>query len=258
MHLAHQQLFAKLDTNGAIVVIQTTYANLSPYTNRSDHTSYPLFYYPLEDIKHLSGEQFIKLLREEFPNLRRIVVGYDFHFGYKAAYGIDNLKELFKGDVVVVQEYKIDNVAIHSRIIRSYLRDGELKEANKLLGYNYKLDGINIKGQGIGTKQFVSTINIDIKDFLIPNQGVYITKTILNNKSFNSVSFIGHRVTTDGKFAVETHIIDKDFKEDNFHKVTIEFYEKIRDNKKFEIYKELKKQILDDIDKTKEYFNIKP
>ena len=254
MHLAHQQLFTKLDTHGAIVVIQTTYANLSPYTNRANHTKYPLFYYPLEDIKHLSGEQFIKLLYEEFPNLKKIVVGYDFHFGHKAAYGIDNLKKLFNGQVIVVQEYKIDNTAIHSRIIRSYLRDGKLKEANKFLGYNYKLDGLHIRGQGIGSKQFVPTINIDVQDFLIPKEGIYITKTILNNKSFNSVSFIGHRVTTDGKFAVETHILNKNFNEDDFHKVTIEFYQKLRDNKKFEVYEELKKQILNDIDKTKKYF----
>ena len=257
MHLAHQQLFAKLDTNGAIVVIQTAYANLSPYTYRNEHTSYPLFYYPLEDIKHLSGEQFIKLLNEEFPNLKKIVVGYDFHFGYKAAYNIDNLKELFKGKVIVVQEYKINNTSIHSRIIRSYLRDGDIKEASKLLGYNYKLDGIHIKGQGIGAKQFVATINIDVKDFLIPKEGIYITKTILNNKSYNSVSFIGHRVTTDGKFAVETHILDRNFNDEVPAKVIIEFYQKIRDNKKFEIYEELKKQILDDIEKTIEYFKIR-
>jgi riboflavin kinase/FMN adenylyltransferase len=254
MHLAHQQLFSKLDENGAIVVIQTSYANLSPFTNRTDHTSYPLFYYPLENIKHLSGKEFILLLKEEFKNLQKIVVGYDFHFGYKAAYGTDDLKKLFDGSVVVVDEYKLDDIAIHSRVIREYLRNGNLNLANRFLGYNYKLNGITIKGQGLGSKQFVPTINIDVKDFLIPNQGIYITKTTLHETSYNSVSFIGHRVTTDGKFAVETHIIDENFNQTVPAVVAIEFIEKIRDNQKFETYEALKEQIVDDIKKTKEWF----
>jgi len=254
MHLAHQQLFSKLDKNGAIVVISTGYANLSPYANRALHTKYPLFYYPLENIKHLSGEQFIKLLYEEFPNLKSIVVGYDFHFGHQAAYSTKHLKELFNGDVIVVDEYKVDNLAVHSRVIRGYLRDNELDMANKLLGYNYIIKGTHIRGQGIGAKQFVATINIDIKDFLIPQEGIYITKTILQNKSYDSVTFIGHRVTTDGKFAVETHIIDNDFSDTIPNNVEVVFYNKIRDNKKFDKYEELKQEILKDIEKAKEYF----
>ena len=236
-------------------MISTGYANLSPYVNRTQHTKYPLFYYPLDDIKHLSGEQFIKLLYEEFPSLETIVVGYDFHFGYKAAYDIEHLKQLFHGKVIVVDEYKLDNIAIHSRVIRSYLRDNKLDMANKLLGYNYTIKGIHIRGQGIGAKQFVATINIDIKDFLIPAQGIYITKTILQNKSFNSVTFIGHRVTTDGKFAVETHILEDNFDQEIPNNIEVVFYNKIRDNKKFDIYEELKQEILNDIEKAKRWFN---
>jgi riboflavin kinase/FMN adenylyltransferase len=254
MHLAHQQLFSKLDENGAIVIIQTTYANLSPYTSRTEHTTYPLFFYPLVNIKHLSGKEFISLLKEEFPNLEQIVVGYDFHFGYKAAQNIDDLKKLFDGKVTVVDEYKLDGIAIHSRVIRQYLRDNKLQEANRFLGYNYKLKGMCIRGQGLGSKQFVPTINIDIKDFLIPAQGIYITKTILHKRSYNSVSFIGHRVTTDGKFAVETHIIEDDFDQEIPAIISIEFIKKIRDNKKFESYDALKNQILQDIQISKEWF----
>ncbi|MEA3498253.1 MAG: bifunctional riboflavin kinase/FAD synthetase [Campylobacterota bacterium] len=254
MHLAHQQLFSKLDKNGAIIVIQTSYANLSPHTNRDEHTLYPIFFYPLENIKHLSGEEFIKLLYQEFPLLKKIVVGYDFHFGYKAAYSTENLKLLFKGVVEVIDEYKIDNIAVHSRVIRSYLRDGDIKLANNFLGYNYKLKGYHISGQGIGKKQFVPTINLDVKEFLIPQEGIYATKTILNNISYNSVTFIGHRVTTDGKFAVETHILEN-IEEINIPKVIeVKFYQKLRENKKFDSYEILKDQILLDIEQTKNYF----
>ncbi|MEA2050507.1 MAG: bifunctional riboflavin kinase/FAD synthetase [Campylobacterota bacterium] len=255
MHLGHQELFKKLDKNGAIVVIQTSYANLSPDTSRSELTDLPIFYYPLDDIKHLNGNEFISLLKEEFVLLNKIVVGFDFHFGYKAAYSIIDLKNIFDGTVEVIKEYSVEAIGVHSRIIRELLRNGDIKQANKFLGYNYKIDGIHIKGQSLGSKQFVPTINLNIQKYLIPKDGIYITKTVIDNKIYSSVSFIGHRVSTDGNFAVETHILENF--EDNIKskKIQIVFCKKIRDNKKFENYKHLKNQILDDIEKAKKYFN---
>jgi len=257
MHLAHQQLFNALDENGAIVVIETSYANLSPRTAREQYTLLPIFYYPLEEIRHLEGQEFINLLKEEYPKLKKIVVGYDFHFGANAKYSTEDLNIFFDGDVEVVDEVCFEKMAIHSRIIRSFISNGNIEVANKLLNKPYKINGRHIQGQGLGEKQFVPTINLDIEDYLLPQEGIYITKTIINNIKYNSVSFIGHRVTTDGKFAVETHIITN-FKQDNIIKCDIEFLKKIRDNKKFEIYEDLKNQILDDIVQTKKYFKVIP
>lgn len=254
MHLAHQELFKKLGSDGAIIVICTGYANLTFRTHRSKHTNLPLFYYPLETIKHLSGKEFIVALQEEFPNLDKIVVGYDFHFGYKALQDTVDLKDIFHGEVVVVEEHSIDGIAVHSRVIREYLRNGEIEQANKLLGYNYRLEGYCIKGQGLGKKQFVPTLNLEVKEFLLPSAGIYATKTTILDKSYHSVSFIGHRLTTDGEFACETHILDEELEIEEPHIVEIEFYSKLRDNKKYEEYEELKKQILEDIEMTKKYF----
>ena len=253
MHIAHQALFSNLDENGAIIVIETGYANLSPKTYREEYSKYPIFYYPLENIKHLDGTQFINLLKEEYPNLKKIVVGYDFHFGANRKYSISHLDKFFDGDVVVVDEVCLDGIAVHSRVIRSYLSDGEIKLANKLLDKEYKITGQKIYGQGLGKKQFVPTINIKCNDFLLPNEGIYATRTIVNNKEYNSVTFIGHRVTTDGKFAVETHILDEDIKKVSLN-IQIKFFEKIRANKKYDDYEELKKQILQDIEDTKLFF----
>ena len=82
---------------------------------------------------------------------------------------------------------------------------------------------------------------------MIPKEGIYITRTHLNSSVYPSVTFIGHRVTTDGKFAVETHILDKDFEQDIPKNVQVEFIEKIRNNKKFDKFEDLKKQIELDI-----------
>jgi riboflavin kinase/FMN adenylyltransferase len=255
MHLGHQALFKKLDKNGAIVVIQTSYANLTPYTYRCEKTTIPLVFYELKHIKHLKGDQFIDLLMQEFPKLNKIIVGFDFCFGANAKYCIKELKELFNGEVIVIDEIELDGVGIHSRTIREYLSNGEIQKANRFLGYNYEIVGSIIKGQGLGEKQFVPTFNINIEQFLIPKEGIYITKTKIDNIYYNSVTFIGHRVTTDGKFAVETHIIDKNIDSKN-HKLNIQFIDKLRENKKFDSFILLKKQILDDINKTKKFFNI--
>lgn len=253
MHIAHQELFKNLDNNGAIVSIESGYANLTPKRYRQEYSIYPIYYYVLDRIKHLEGDEFIRLLKEEFPNLKKIVVGFDFCFGKNRKYCTEKLKELFDGEVLVIDEIKLENIAVHSRIIRDYIKDGDIKMANKLLGKEYKIYGQQITGQGLGAKSFVPTINLKVDEFLLPNEGVYITKTILDDLEFNSISFLGHRVTTDGSYAVETHIIDKDIKNNN-HTTQIKFCEKLRDNQKFDSFESLKKQIFDDINLAKNYF----
>ena len=253
MHIAHQELFKKLDDNGAIVSIESGYANLTPKRYRQEYSIYPIYYYVLENIRHLEGNEFIKLLKEEFPNLKKIVVGFDFCFGKNRRYCTQKLKELFNGDVLVIDEIKIDDIPVHTRIIREYLKDGDIKTANKLLGKEYKIYGQQITGQGLGAKNFVPTINLRVDEFLLPKEGVYVTKTVLDNIEYNSITFLGHRVTTDGSYAVETHIIDEDIKNNNYC-TQIKFYEKIRDNKKFDSFEELKNQIFDDIKLARNFF----
>lgn len=253
MHIAHQELFKNLDENGAIVSIESGYANLTPKIYRQEYSKYPIYYYVLENIKNLEGDQFIKLLNEEFPNLKKIVVGYDFCFGKNRKYCTEKLKELFHGDVKIIDEIKVDEIAVHSRFIREFLKDGEIEIANKLLGKEYKIYGHHISGQGLGSKNFVPTINLKVNEFLLPKEGVYITKTILNEIEYNSITFLGHRVTTDGSYAVETHILDKNI-QDCPYTIQIKFIKKIRDNQKFDSFDGLKNQIFEDIKNAKNHF----
>ncbi|MDX9742978.1 MAG: bifunctional riboflavin kinase/FAD synthetase [Arcobacteraceae bacterium] len=250
MHLAHQELFKRLDSNGAIVVIETGYANLTPKTNRAKYTTYPLFYYPLDDIKHLTPPQFVALLNEEFPNLEKIVVGFDFKFGVNASGSIAILKSLFRGVVEIVNEFFNGEIAVHSRVIRDFITTGNIQKANQFLGKNYTISGLHIKGQGLGKKQFVPTINIECEEFLVPSAGIYASYSKVNGKRYKSVTFIGHRVSTDGKYAIETHIVENDLEAINSH-IEIEFIEKIRENQKYDDMEQLKKQILNDIEVTK-------
>jgi len=254
MHIAHQELFKNLNSNGAIISIETGYANLTPKKNRQEYTKYPIFYYDLEDIKALDGVEFIKMLQDDFKNLKKIVVGFDFCFGKNRAYKTQDLKKIFDGEVVVIPEIKLNNFPVHSRYIREFLLNGDIEKANSFLGKEYKIFGKHIVGQGLGKKEFVATINLNVNEFLLPQSGVYITKTIVNDIEYNSVSFLGHRGSTDGKFAVETHILNQENIEIKDENVQIKFIRRIRENRKFDNFLELKNQILKDIDIAKKYF----
>jgi len=247
MHVGHQHLFAALGENGCIVVIETGYANLTPKKERENFSHHPIIYLKLDDIRHLDAEGFIALLNEKFPKLQKIVVGYDFHFGKNRKYNFDDLKALFGGEVEVVEEVSLHGDSVHSHKIRAKLQIGDIKGANLFLGHNYTIKGNHISGQGIGKKELVATINIKTNGYLIPKEGVYATLTRIDKEEHfhPSVSFVGHRVTTDGSFAIESHILDGEVFCDE--KASISFVEFIRNNEKFNSLDELKKAIKKDI-----------
>lgn len=254
MHLAHQKLFEQLGDNGAIVVIETGYANLTPHEYRQKYTHYPIFYFTLQDIKHLSGTEFILLLQKNFPNLEKIVVGYDFGFGANKSSNAKDLKTLFSKNVVIVDEFICDGISVHSKEIRNFLKIGKLDLANQFLGKNYQICGTKIQGQGLGTTTFVPTINLLVKDFLLPKEGVYVSWCYINTSRYKSVTFIGHRQSTDGTFAVETHLINKALELDGEKEVCLEFIAFLRDNQKFDSFESLKEAIVNDIQDTINFF----
>jgi len=252
MHIGHQHLFEALGENGTIVVIETGYANLTPKQERENFSNHPILYLQLDDIRHLSGEEFVEFLKDKFKKLKKIVVGYDFHFGKNRKYSFDDLKNLFlkenvDGEVQVIDEVSLHGDSVHSHKIRTKLQIGDIKGANAFLGHNYTIRGSLVAGQGIGKKELVATINIEANGFLVPKEGVYVTLTRIDDEEHYhpSVSFIGHRVTTDGSFAIESHILDGEVL--CLEKARISFVSFIRDNKKFDSIDELKKAIKQDI-----------
>ena len=251
MHIGHQQLFDQLGEHGAIVAIETGYANLTPGCEREKHTHYPIMYYPLDDIRHLEGEEFVHHLLTQFPHLKKIVVGYDFHFGKDRRYSHQDLKSFFAGVVCVVDQVTIDNDSVHSHKIRAKLQIGDIHGANRFLGHNYCISGNVIMGQGIGKKELVPTLNLECKGFLLPEEGVYAALTRVNDEEHfsPSVVFLGHRITTDGSYAIESHVLNGEI--GSVQRATICFVRFLRKNQKFETLELLKKAIHTDILKAK-------
>jgi len=251
LHLGHQKLFDALTLNGAILVIDTGRANLTPSNYLSFFTKWPYYIYKLDDIKHYDAAGFIALLKKDFPALKKIVVGLDFRFGHNRAYGVDDLLLLFK-ECEVIDEYKIDDIGVHSRYIRSLLMDGHVDIAAKMLGRNYMIFGQTIKGQGIGAKELYPTVNMKCDDFFLPSEGVYATRFFSAGNFHKSVSFLGHRVTTDGNYAIETNILEDNFLVNDV--IGIEFVQRLRGNIFFDKFDDLRRQIGIDIIDAKKVF----
>lgn len=251
IHLGHKYLFSKLDENGGVLVIDTLKANLTPIKFLHNYLSLPYLVYELAAIKNLSAQEFVTLITNDFPNLRSIVVGSDFRFGLDRHAGADDLSKLFK-NVIIVNEFSIDNVAVHSRYIRNIILNGNVESVSKFLGRNYSIYGTVISGQGIGSKYLYSTINMLCNDFILPSEGVYITKIHIGSRSHNSITFLGHRVSTDGSYSIETYILEGHIKLEP--EVCVEFMSKIRDNMYFDDLEQLKIKISEDIQVANKYF----
>jgi riboflavin kinase/FMN adenylyltransferase len=174
-------------------------------------------------------------------------VGYDFHFGKDRRYSHQDLKGFFEGVVCVIDQVTIDNDSVHSHKIRAKLQIGDIHGANRFLGHNYCISGAVVSGQGLGKKELVPTINLECKGFLLPEEGVYAAFTRINDEEHfsPSVVFVGHRITTDGSYAVESHVLNTEI--DNAVCATICFERFLRKNQKFETLEVLKEAIQTDI-----------
>ena len=139
----------------------------------------------------------------------------------------------------------IDDIAVSSTKIRKALEDGDVKMANKMLGYEYSISGIVVPGNKIGRSIGFPTANIIIEDKykLIAAGGVYACKVEIEGKLFIGMGNIGTRPTI-GKhdFTTEVHIFD--FDRNIYGKeITIYFIQRIRDEKKFSNLEKLKSQL---------------
>ncbi|MGX2982183.1 bifunctional riboflavin kinase/FAD synthetase [Helicobacter sp. 23-1045] len=267
IHLAHQRLISALDKNGAVIIIAfggdlsdskskgaNQNAQILPQSEKKRHISTPIYFIKFDKIKNLSGKKFIKLLQKKLPHLREIIVGEDFRFGKNRAFCAKDISKISNLKTRIFKEMKIDKTPVHSQNIRAFLGDGKVAFANKLLGRMHSIKGRIVRGQGLGKKAVVPTINVEVSDYLLPQSAVYASKTRLCGKMHDSITFLGKRESADNNFAIESHILGDFGEETNMllgKKARIFFVEKIRDNRKFDSLPALKAQIQKDIKKAK-------
>ena len=204
----------------------------------------------------LNPTEFIKSIIIDMIKPSHITVGYDTHFG-KDRMGdiiyLKNLTQRMSMKVDAVDPYILNEEPVSSTMIRKLIRFGKIREANRLLGYNYSITGNVIKGEGRGALLGFPTANIEITDTckIMPQNGVYAVKVIYNDGEYRGVMNIGNRPTFEGKNpTVEVHIID--LNENLYSKMLkIAFTERLRDEVKFETNEKLIEQLKSDIENQK-------
>jgi len=195
---------------------------------------------------------FIKEIIGKKLNPRFIFVSNNFRFGNKRE---GNVRELIKYEkqynykIVKPQPSLVKKKVISSSLIRKYLQNGKLKDANKLLKRNWSIIGKVQKGKQLGKKIGFPTANIDIKDYILAKPGVYVVKVQkLNSLNYTrGIANLGYRPTFNGKkVLLEIHLFN--FSGNLYNKyLTVEFLKFIRSEKKFKNVDQLKKQIKIDL-----------
>jgi riboflavin kinase/FMN adenylyltransferase len=252
LHLGHRALIEALGENGALLAIENSHMDLTPGCVRQRFSPVPVILLSLDRVCNLSPQGFIAYLKEAFPQLKRLVAGYDFRFGKERSGAAADLARLFEGTCTIVDQVTLAGEPVHATAIRHSIREGHLGHAAKLLGRPHILTGSVIRGQGLGMRRLYPTLNLEVRRFLIPAEGVYVTFSEVKGVCHPSVSFIGHRVSTDGSFAVETHLLSGAPPEEAAE-VTLWFEKRLRPNHRFDNLERLKAQIETDIAEAKTY-----
>ena len=204
-----------------------------------------------KEFSRLSALEFVRNILVNKLNAKHIIIGYDHHFGRNRTANIEQLKEfgeLYDFKVTEILAQDIDDIAISSTKIRKALINGEIKLANKFLGYNFFFSGDVVHGNNIGKTISFPTANIKVDQpyKLIPKNGVYIVKTIIDNQTTFGMMNIGYNPTFNGKQkSIEIHFLN--FTKNIYHKnLTIEMIMRIRNEIKFNSVEDLKKQLEQD------------
>ena len=201
-----------------------------------------------KEFSRLSSTEFVRDILVNQLNVETLVIGYDHHFGRNREGSFENLQELaplYDFKVEEIEAQTIQQINISSTKIRTSLTNGEINAANNFLGYNYFIEGTVVDGNKQGREIGFPTANIKVNEWykLIPANGVYAVKITIDNTIFNGMLNIGKRPTVNGTTeTIEVNIFN--FNQNIYNKsVRVEFYERIRDEHKFETLSDLKEQL---------------
>ena len=209
------------------------------------------------EILSMSAQDFVRDIVLGKMRAAHVVCGYNYTFG-KGAAGDPALLSEECGrsavDVTVVPEYRCSGKSVSSSAIRSAIANGDVQTANAFLRRPFSISAEVIDGQHLARRLGFPTVNvIPPAELVIPRRGVYVSRVLFDGKSYFGITNIGVRPTVDvDLLCAETHIFD--FEGDLYGKrIRIEFLHFIREETKFEGIDALSRQVLADIETSKQY-----
>jgi riboflavin kinase/FMN adenylyltransferase len=201
-------------------------------------------------VQHLTAEQFMRYLFVE-EDVRILLMGYDHSFGSDRLKGFSEYEKIARKiglRVLRAHECLVDGLDVSSTRIRKLLNEGNIHQANRLLGYTYTLKGLVEHGNGIGNQIGFPTANISLSNNKkLPMSGVYAACVKIDEASYKAVVNIGTNPTVGNeRLTVEVHILD--YQDDLYGcEIEVAFVDFIREERKFDSLQALQEQIAKDV-----------
>ncbi len=260
LHVGHRRLLACAKSSGLPVGVMTIIGgkngNIFTFSEREkifkESGADFVFELPFEEIKNLTPTAFLEMLTREF-NPALFVCGEDFRFGALARGTPDLIKASVSAQVEVFTLVEMGGEKISSRKIKELLAQGNIEQANALLGEEFFLCGEVKKDRGVGRTLGFPTANIEYPLDKFPiKKGVYETETLVNGKAYKGITNYGHRPTFDNERVTTETYLDG-FDGDLYGKtLEIRFVRYLREIQKFESVEGLQAQLKQDITRVRE------
>ena len=214
-----------------------------------------------EQLRNMEAEDFIRDILCGKLNAAHVVVGNDFVFGHEKRGSVSMLEKYaseYGYTVDVVEKERYQDMIISSTFIRDALAQGDVRLAERLLGYPYELTGPVRHGKRLGRTLGFPTMNIEPEvRKILPRYGVYACRVMIDGKWYNGVGNAGVKptVTDERRRLFEVYVYG--YEGDAYGKeVTARFCGFERPEVKFGSVEELKEQVMKDMQYGSEFFNI--
>lgn len=205
-----------------------------------------------KNLAKFTALQFLNEIIYKKLKPKAIVVGYDFHFGFQKQGNFDFIKEWakeFQIEVIKVKPVCYQDHFVKSSLIRKFFTENNFQDAINFLGHSYLMIGKVIRGEGRGRQLGFPTANLQLPDYkLVPRNGIYKGKVLMDNKSYKALIYIGNKPTFRKNFYKNIEVYILEFSADIYNKQLKVFLEtKIREEIAFTNAHDLIKQIKQDL-----------
>lgn len=207
-----------------------------------------------QEFSRTSSLAFVREILVNQIGAKRLVIGYDHHFGRNREGSFEHLKEygpVYGFEVEEIAAQDVEEVTVSSTKIRRAIEAGDVATAREYLGYPFPLSGQVSEGGKLGTELGYPTANLRLEEptKIVPANGVYAVRGHLpahNGRELLGLCNIGIRPTFGGKFqTIEVHFLD--FSGDLYGtQVALRFEERLRAEKRFDGREELVAQMQKD------------
>jgi riboflavin kinase/FMN adenylyltransferase len=200
-----------------------------------------------DELASMAARQFIKDILVDLLDIKAVVIGDDFKFGRERKGNLELLKSMgaeFGFEATDLPTQQVAEQRVSSTQIREALLNNQFNLAEKMLNRPYQICGRVAHGEKRGRSIGFPTANIHLHRPHTPLYGVY-SVTMHSGKFGHTkgIANVGRRPTVNGEHVqLEVHLFN--FDQDIYGQhVCVSFHQKIRDEKKFESFDDLKKQI---------------